>query len=77
MTLDITQYIKIYFYVDFPQIFRRETRKEIGMRFIGYVLIIIASVILASIGCDITTWQWWAISLCFIIGEFLICEGGQ
>lgn len=44
------------------------------MKLIGYILIVIANIILVSIGYGITTWQWWAISLCFIIGEFLVCN---
>lgn len=45
------------------------------MRWIGYILIFIANAILTSIGYGIITWQWWAIILCFIIGEFLVCKG--
>lgn len=44
-------------------------------KFIGYGLIGTASVILAQNGLGIDTWQWWAIMLCFIVGEFLVCEG--
>lgn len=45
------------------------------MKFIGCILVVIASMILSWNGFGITTWQWWAITLCFITGEFLICEG--
>lgn len=44
------------------------------MRFIGYMLVATASMILTLNGFGINTWQWWAISLCFITGEFIICK---
>lgn len=47
------------------------------MKFIGCMLVAAASMILSFNGFGIDTWQWWAISLGFITGEFLICDGGE
>ena len=43
------------------------------MKFIGYVLIALANVILADSGIVIDTWQYWVITLSFIVGQCLIC----
>ena len=45
------------------------------MKFIGYFLIGMASVILSYSGLGLDTWQWWVITICFITGEFIVCEG--
>ena len=45
------------------------------MKLIGYMLVAAASMILSSQGFGLNTWQWWAITLCFITGEFLINKG--
>lgn len=47
------------------------------MKFIGYMLVATASMILTWNGFGIDTWQWWAISLCFIVGEVIVCKGGK
>jgi hypothetical protein len=47
------------------------------MKFIGYILIAVGSMILASNGFGLDTWQWWAIIFSFITGEFLVCESGN
>lgn len=47
---------------------------RIKMEFIGYMLIAIANVVLASVGINIVTWQWWVINICFMIGERIIAE---
>ena len=44
------------------------------MEFIGYMLIALANVVLASMGIDLTMWQWWVINTCFIVGESMICN---
>lgn len=44
------------------------------MKFIGYMLIAMASYVLSIHGFDFTTWQWWVITLGYIIGEFIVCE---
>ncbi len=46
-------------------------------RISGYILLFTANMILTWNGIGINTWQWWAISLCFIIGEFLVCKDGN
>lgn len=45
------------------------------MKFIGYMLIATGSIILALNGFGLDTWQWWAITLSFITGEFLASNG--
>ena len=47
------------------------------MKLIGYLLIAAANVVLADCGLDVTMWQWWVIDLGFIVGEFMVCEGGK
>jgi hypothetical protein len=54
--------------------FHTTTERKYEMRFIGYMLVATASVILSLNGFGINTWQWWAISMCFITGEFIICK---
>ena len=39
------------------------------IKFIGYCLFFTGGVLLADIGYDVTTWQFWAISICFIAGS--------
>lgn len=41
------------------------------INFIGYCLVYIGMILLLSIGYDTTTWQFWAISICFILGSDL------
>ena len=45
------------------------------MKLIGYILMIIANVVLADCGIKVSMWQWWAINLCFIVGECMIYGG--
>ena len=47
------------------------------MKFIGYMLVAAASMVLTWNGFGLDTWQWWVISLGFIAGEFLVCNGGK
>ena len=47
------------------------------MRFVGYILIALANVVLADCGLNVTTWQYWVISLSFIVGECMVCNGGK
>lgn len=47
------------------------------MRFIGYMLIALASFVLSDNGFGLDTWQWWVISMSFITGQFLVCNGGK
>lgn len=44
------------------------------MKFIGYVLIIIANIVFVDCGINVFTWQWWVINICFIIRELIICK---
>lgn len=53
------------------------TQRRINMKFIGYMLIAAGSMILSLNGFGIDTWQWWAITLCFITGEFLTCNADE
>ena len=46
-------------------------------KFIGYVFVGMANVILADNGLSIRTWQWWVINMCFIVGEYLVCHGDK
>ena len=47
------------------------------MKFIGYLLIALANVVLADCGLNLATWQWWVINLGFIVGECIVCNGGK
>ena len=41
------------------------------MKYIGYLLIATASFVLGENGFGVDTWQWWAITLCYISGVHL------
>lgn len=41
---------------------------------VGVILYFIANVILKIKDIDILDWQWWVISMCFIIGTCTICD---
>jgi hypothetical protein len=47
------------------------------MKLIGYILIVVANVMLLDYGLNAEMWQWWVINLGFIVGEFMVCEGGK
>ena len=47
------------------------------MKLIGYILIAVANVVLSDLGVKVSMWQWWAINLGFIVGEFIVCTGGK
>jgi hypothetical protein len=47
------------------------------MKFIGYLLIALANVVLADCGFNLAMWQWWVINLGFIVGEFMVCNGDK
>ena len=47
------------------------------IQFIGYCLIGFAGCVCARVGLKINQWEYWAIMLGFIIGEFLVCNGGK
>ena len=44
------------------------------MILIGYLLIVLANIALYKCGINFTMWEWWVISLGFIIGEFIVCK---
>lgn len=41
------------------------------IKFIGYCLLFAGGVLLTDMGYGVTTWQFWAISACLIIGSQL------
>lgn len=44
------------------------------MKFIGYCLVIMAGLVLGRNGFGLDTWQYWAVALGFLAGEFLVLE---
>ena len=46
-------------------------------KFIGYILVGLASVTLADLGYGVATWQWWVIVVGIIIGCALISYKGD
>lgn len=46
------------------------------MKFIGYCLIAFAGHAMYRAGLWFDQWEYWAIMLGFILGEFLVCHGG-
>ena len=47
------------------------------MKILGYALIGIAGALMAKVGITVHQWECWAIITCFIIGEFLVCNGDK
>ena len=46
-------------------------------KFIGYVCIAMANVVLADMGIGVMTWQWWVINICFFVGDYLVYHGDR
>ena len=44
---------------------------------LGLILLTLANVVLASTGIGITDWQYWGISISFILGSFFINQSNK